>query len=163
MARTESDREDLIREATALIRRTELVAEDLPEPITVGFRSTGAMSVFAGQDPVYQFDPSGRLRRAYVRGSLFRSQHRTLAKLDRHRTSEHTTLHRHDLQVDELQQFHSDMCACLSAIRVALTEGQLKQFRTVPPDADLVPEILDFLALIDQTEDWLSHEIRARK
>jgi hypothetical protein len=163
MARNESDREDLIREATALIRRTELAADDLSEPITIGFRSNGAMSVFVGQDPVYQFDPTGRLRRAYVGGTLFRSQHSTLAKLDRQRTPEQTILQRQDLNADELQQFRREMRLCLSAVRSALTEGRLKQVRTVPPDADLIPEILNFLASIDHTDDWLSVDIRARR
>jgi hypothetical protein len=163
MARNESDREDLIREAIAMIRRTELVADDLSEPITIGFRSNGAMSVFVGQDPVYQFDPAGRLRRAYVGGSLFRSQHSTLAKLTRRRTPEQTILQRHDLNTEELQQFRRDMGSCLTSIRIALSGGRLKQVRTVPADADLIPEILNFLTSIDYIEDWLAVDIRARK
>jgi hypothetical protein len=163
MARNEADREDLIREAIALVRRTELATDDLAESITIGFRSNGAMSVFVGQDPVYQFDPAGRLRRAFVGGFLFRSQQGTLAKLNRNRTSDRTILQRHDLNADELQHFRRDMDCCLSTVRSALTEGRMRQVRTVPADVDLIPEILTFLASTDHVEHWLSTEIRARK
>ena len=66
MARNEADREDLMREAVALTERVELFVPGFEELITIGFRSNGAMSIFVGQDPVYQFDPSGRLRRAFA-------------------------------------------------------------------------------------------------
>ena len=68
MTRQESDREDLIREAVAMPERGEFRVPGLDELVTVGFRTTAAMSVFIGQDPVYQFDPAGRLRRAFANG-----------------------------------------------------------------------------------------------
>jgi len=163
MARHESDREDLIREAIALIRRTELVVGGFSEAITIGFRSNGAMSVFVGQDPVYQFDATGRLRRAYVGGSLYRSQHSTLAKLDRVRTPEQTILQRRDLNAAELQSFRTAMCECLSKLQTALTDGRFQRLRSIPENADLIPEIQRVLASIDRDDDWLSDEIRSRK
>ena len=42
MARRESDREDLLREATALVERAELTIEGFDEPIVVGFRRDGS-------------------------------------------------------------------------------------------------------------------------
>jgi hypothetical protein len=97
MARNEADREDLMREAVALTERVELSVPGFEELITIGFRSNGAMSIFVGQDPVYQFDPSGRLRRAFVDGFLFRSQHSGLARLERVRTESEVQLLRYDL------------------------------------------------------------------
>jgi hypothetical protein len=102
MARNEADREDLIREAVALTERAELQCTSFPEAVTVGYRTTGAFSVFFGQDPVYQFDPDYRLRRAFENGSLFRSHETTLARMIRQRTEEQTLLIRSDLLPDEL-------------------------------------------------------------
>ncbi len=69
MARDESSREDLLREATALVERIELVphatdpliaASDLfDKHIVAGFRRDGALSVFFGEDPVYHFNAEG--------------------------------------------------------------------------------------------------------
>ena len=83
MARHEDDREDLMREAVALTDRVELSVDGFESLITIGFRSNSAMSIFLGPDAVYHFDPEGRLRRAFVDGLLFRSQHTTLAMLRR--------------------------------------------------------------------------------
>ncbi|MFN9976174.1 MAG: hypothetical protein ACK58T_40380, partial [Phycisphaerae bacterium] len=107
--KNEADREDLIREAVALTERAELQAVSFSEIITVGYRTTGAFSVFVGQDPVYQFDPDYRLRRAYVNGFLFRSHETTLARMIRQRTEEQTLLIRSDLLPEELAGFRLKM------------------------------------------------------
>ena len=44
MARQESNREDLLREATALVERVELHVPAFEEPIVVGFRRDGCAS-----------------------------------------------------------------------------------------------------------------------
>ena len=71
MARDESDREDLLREATALVERIELAPADAAddEHIVAGFRRDGALSIYFGADPVYHFNSAGELRRAYCDGS----------------------------------------------------------------------------------------------
>ena len=64
MARNESDREDLIREATALRNRIEWKIPDEPELVFAGIRSDGSLAIYFGPDPVYQFSIDGGLRRA---------------------------------------------------------------------------------------------------
>ena len=59
MAKEQSDREDIMREATALTRRVSLEVSGFPEIIIIGFRSNRAMSLFVDQDPVYQFNSFG--------------------------------------------------------------------------------------------------------
>ena len=44
MSRNEADREDLLREATALVNRIELQLEDADESWVVGFRRNDAAS-----------------------------------------------------------------------------------------------------------------------
>jgi hypothetical protein len=83
MARTEADREDLMAEAVALVRRVELALPGQDEPLVCGFRRDGSFSVYVGQDPVFHFDSRLRLRRAYRGGKLYRTQGDTLAELTR--------------------------------------------------------------------------------
>src|SRR5215216_5583786 len=119
MARDESSREDLLREATALVERIELVprtadlltaaSEPAGRRIIAGFRRDGALSVFFGEDPVYQFNAAGELRRAYRDGKLLKAIHGRLAALVRVRTEHEVQLVRHDLPPEEEATFLSQM------------------------------------------------------
>src|SRR5262245_37512289 len=86
MARHEQDREDLIREATALIDRCELVDLSGGDPWVVGVRAGGAVSIYLGSDPVYHFNSAGQLRRAFVDGELWTAERGRLVRLARRRT-----------------------------------------------------------------------------
>ena len=116
MARHEEDREDLIREAVALADRVELSVSGFNEHVTIGFRPNAAMSVFIGQESVYQFDAEGRLRRAFSNGLLYRSEHATLAMLQRQRTETQTVLLRTDLDEDNLGLFRTEMNRVLGCL-----------------------------------------------
>ena len=90
MARDQSSREDLLREATALVERIELriagpmsVKHDRDDHVVVGFRANGSASFFFGEDPVYQFNSAGQLRRAYCGGLLIKAAHGRLVSLQR--------------------------------------------------------------------------------
>ena len=131
MARNEADREDLIREATALRNRVEWQLPDEPEPVFAGVRSDGSLSIYFGADPVYQFSNAGGLRRAYVGGFLFRTQGTTLARLNRERSTEETALLRRDLKTDELSQFLGRMDERLDQLRQAIADGSAIQLRSV--------------------------------
>jgi hypothetical protein len=144
MARHESDREDMIREATALRNRIEWQLPSESEPVFAGVRSEGSLSVYFGPDPVYQFSPAGGLRRAYSGGFLFRTQGTTLAKLHRERSTEQTTFLRNDLTDDELAQFLRRMDERLDQLRQCITDGSAIQLRSVsdgePPDYESLIE-----------------------
>lgn len=162
MARNEADREDLMREAVALTERVELFVPGFKELITIGFRSNGAMSIFVGQDPVYQFDPSGRLRRAFVEGFLFRSQHAGLARLERVRTESEVQLQRYDLSPQECDGFRVNMRVTLQQIALPVQQRTVRISRSVPATADLLPTVeIGILSVLDAVE-WLSPEIRRR-
>ncbi len=162
MARNEADREDLMREAVALTKRLELFVPGFDELITIGFRSNGAMSIFVGQDPVYQFDPSGRLRRAFVDGFLFRSQHSGLARLERVRTESEVQLLRDDLSASECASFQKAMRSTLHSILLQLQEKTVRVERCMPEMADLLPGIQIAIVATVNAEEWLSPEIRKR-
>jgi hypothetical protein len=144
MAREESDREDLLREATALVRRIEFRVSHEAEPIVFGFRRDGAASVFLGADPVYQFNAVGELRRAYVGGKLFKADRGALAELTRVRTVAETQLVRRDLAAEETEKFLTAMTARLGPLCKALG-GRVEVIGQVPPDGDLLSAVREEL------------------
>jgi hypothetical protein len=104
MARQESDREDILRDATGLVDRVEFRCSWSLDSIFCGFRRQGAMSLFIGQDEVYQFDSCQALRRAYYRGKLLKARDGRLIELTRQRSKDATYLLRRDLTDDQQQE-----------------------------------------------------------
>jgi hypothetical protein len=141
MARQDSDREDLMAEATALRERVEFEVPGEAEQVVAGFRGDGRWSIYFGSDPVYHFDANGGLRRAFVAGDLYRSQARTLARLTRMRTQSAVQLVRHDLDPGELDRFLTEMTEHLDRLHAALEHGMAHIVRQVPVDAVLIPRL----------------------
>jgi hypothetical protein len=161
MAGTECDREDLMREATALRRRVEL---QLPgERIVAGYRGTGAFSIYFGQDRAYHFDPQGLLRRAFVHPDLYRTQGTTLARLTRERTSARTLLLRRDLPSDELRAFLVEVRTRLSHLAGTIAAGRAAVLRCVPADADLLSEVAATVRRIGSAEVRLALPVPGKR
>ena len=158
MARRESDREDLMREATALRRRVAFGVRDAPEPVVVGFHSDGRFSIYLGQDPVFHFDAESRLRRAFSDGTLYRTQGSTLAQLERTRTAQHVALDRADLNARELADFQSAMHSELQRFQTALVGGRVDVRQQIPEgDEQLVPDVQAAVAsVLSLHEGWLA-------
>jgi hypothetical protein len=129
MARQESEREDLIREAVTYVDRIEWQIPSESEPVFTGLKKDGSLSVYFGQDPVYHFNNSGELRRAFVEGLLFRTQGKTLAKLRRERTENATELQRADLSDQELSTFLDSMVARLTGLIEAMQQETARNLR----------------------------------
>lgn len=132
MARIESDREDLMREATGLNPRGEIQLPQMDTPVVAGFRSDDRCSVYFDAERCYHFDAHGRLRRAFVDGHLYRTQGETLARLARERTDTQTTLLRHDLTSDELAEFITTMRQHLQDLVAHLDGGTAHVLRVIP-------------------------------
>jgi len=141
MSRHETDREDLIAEATALQERVELQAPGAAAPAVAGFHRDGRLSIYFGPDPVYHFDPEGRLRRAFVDGNLYRSRGDTLSRLTRERTETTTSLVRHDLNQEELTNFLKRMRSRLEELQRQFAEGAIVVLRQVPSEADVAGRV----------------------
>lgn len=138
MARNESDREDLMREATALVRRCQWVRHDGTEVAICGFRREGGLSIYLGADPVYHFDSNGLLRRAFRSGKLLRTQGNTLAQLTRQRTREATQLVRMDLEEQERDDFLAEMSQQIERLRREITKGVVTISQRIPQnDTDI--------------------------
>jgi hypothetical protein len=147
MARQESDREDLLREATALVDRAELRVSGEAEPVTVGFRRDGSLSVFFGGDPVYQFSAAGELRRAFVAGLLYKAERGRLVALSRERTPKETVLRRSDL--DDAQ----------AAAMLAAARQRLERLGTAldGSEYEVVGEVAATAGVAGRVRHWLAN------
>lgn len=148
MAHNESAREDLLREATALVERVELSVPAFAEPIVAGFRRDGSISFFMGADSVYQFNSAGELRRAFVDGLLIKAEGGRLLSLRRERSQGVTALLRRELDDAETAGFLERMQKELGKLRVALSAGDVKVIGQVPADGDVARRILAWLSVM---------------
>lgn len=165
MAQTESDREDLMREAVALVRRAELSYPGRPSdgPVTLGFRRDGSLAIYFGADPVYQFDQKYRLRRAYVAGHLYRSQGQTLARLTRERSPKETVLVRLDLDAEELEAFLKAARNQLTELQEAMRLKCIEVRAHVPTNTNCVEEVEEFVAEVLRQEMPLAPAIPGKR
>jgi len=134
MPRHESDREDLLREATALVERVELRLEREAETVVAGFRRDGAASFFFGADPVYQFNAAGELRRAYVGGLLYKTVGGQLVEMRRERTADAVVLESRQLGETATATFLSQAEAALDCLKSALAAGRFEVVGQVSHD-----------------------------
>lgn len=164
MSRSESDREDLIREATALTRRIELQLDGRAEPVVAGIREqTGWLSLYLGADPVYTWDADGGLRRAFVAGYLYRAEGETLARLERRRTETETQLVRHDLTSSEAEDFLKEMKETVAMLAEALQNGTARVLRSAGNVEGFLLEVLDFLPrILSQDRPWAAPVARRK-
>ncbi len=161
MARVETDRDDLLREAIALVRRMELRVMPGDRVVVVGFRPTGWLSIYFDADPMYQFDELGRLRRAYINGLLYRSEGSVLAQLERQRSEAETTLVRRDLCGESLAEFQQQAHAKIRWLQGLLRNGDVTISRQVPSDdSSLASDVLEFLGVVLDSAEFLAPAIK---
>ncbi len=146
MAQREDDREDLMKEATALDPRVEWQVDAMDESVVAGLKKDGSFSIYFGQNPTYQFNEHGQLRRAWFDGCLYRTQGSTLAQLTRSRTQDKTELLRVDLDESELAMFMQRMDSHLRQLQDALRIGAVAVVQVIETRSELP----DFVRLIDR-------------
>jgi hypothetical protein len=83
MAFHEQPRENLIRDAVAYEKRILLQVAGFDELVFWGQRTHGGWSFYYGEDPVFQFNGSSELRRAFVNGVHYAARDGRLFKLSR--------------------------------------------------------------------------------
>ena len=134
----EGQREDLIRTATALVERVELAIDGFPDLLVIGFRRDGAASLFVGEDPVYQFNARGELRRAFQAGKLVKAESGRLVELTRQRADNRVDMLRQELTDLQQDQFLSQLRQTLDKLHRALQQNQYRVTGQVPADQDVV-------------------------
>jgi hypothetical protein len=145
MSRQESDREDLLREATALVERVELRLPEQAESIVAGFRRDGSASFFFGESPVYQFNSRRELRRAYVGGLLYKVESGRLVEMRRERTPTAVELRSRPLSSEDATQFLLDTEKWLGTLRNALAAGNAEVVGQLPGDKDVAARVKAWL------------------
>ncbi len=145
MSRLERDREDLLREATALVERAEIRLGDFDEAVIVGFRSGGAARFYFGADPVFQFNADNQLRRGFVGGRLVKANEGRLYWLDRLRTSDESILQRSPLDDAEVEILAGQIERCLGGLLSALKVGEFELVGQHPESADVPGRIAAWL------------------
>lgn len=146
MAQHEQDREDLLREATALTTRAELLVEGYDENVVVGFRSNGAASLFIGADPVYQFNTAGELRRGFREGQLIKAVDGKLFAMRRERNAGQVQLLRSELGPEPTQEYLTNCKEDLDGLRAGLEGEEFELIGHVPHGTDVVTQIIKWLA-----------------
>lgn len=146
MAREESAREDLLRDATAFSARLALRCGGFAEEIFVGFRPTGDASFYVGEDPVYHFNARGELRRAYGSGDLIKAEGGRLVVLHRERPGGEVQLVRRELSDAEAAERFSHIDRDLARIRAALEAGDFTIRGQVSVAGDLIDHVRQWLA-----------------
>lgn len=147
MARKEQDREDLLREATALVERAEVRTASEPETVVIGFRRDGCASVYFGAEPAYHFNTRHELRRAFVEGQLWKAQAGRLVALSRERTEDQVQLTPQPL-TDAQQQL------ALDALGTRLRQLATELSRT--DTYSLVGQVPDEVDVLARVRGWLA-------
>lgn len=148
MARQESDREDLLREATALVQRVELRVVDQPESMVVGFRRDGSASFYFTPDFVVQTNRAGELRRVYFAGRLLKAVDGTLAALQRQRQDDAVILLRTDLTPEEQTQLLEQVTKAILQLKHDLGDHAPARYEVVgevPVDGNVLARVRSLL------------------
>jgi hypothetical protein len=146
MARQESEREDILREATALVQRIELRLPHEPESVVIGFRRNGCASFFFGGDPVVQFNTAGELRRLFFENELLKAEGHQLIALHRRRTATETALVRQELSSAKQQEILSAVETRVARLQQSLSGDQFELVGEVPANGSVLPQVLAWLA-----------------
>ncbi|WP_339683752.1 hypothetical protein [Gimesia maris] len=166
MALHEQDREDLMREATALFPRAEFQVEQVNERLFWGQKKNGHFSFYFGSDPVYQFDQNAFLRRAFINGTLYRTQGNTLARLTRVHNSTESVLQRYDLTETELATCLQAMTQHFQELELVWLDPQkIQMIQSLADcsDLELQHQIYKQIRLVLQHSERLAPRIRGKR
>ena len=145
MTGQEGQREDLIRTATALVQRVELAIDKFPDLLVIGFRSDGAVSLFVGEDPVYQFNTRGELRRAFRAGKRVKAASGRLVELTRGPADNRVDMISRELTDQQQQEFLSQLRQTLDQLQGALQQKEYRVTGQVPADQDVVRQAVQWI------------------
>jgi hypothetical protein len=140
MAKRESPREDLMRDAVALVDRIEFTSSGTA-PVVVGFRRDGSVSFYFGEEPVYQFQANGVLRRAHLNG-IIKAENRRLVRLEKRPTHGEVHLVRRPFDATEQRAFLEHALWRLRELGRQMDAGQLHVSRQMSHSgSDVLPRV----------------------
>ena len=147
MARETHEREDLLRDATALVPRIQLrmSREGKPCEVFAGFRKEGALSLYFDDDPVYHFNSAGELRRAFVDDRLVKAEQGRLVAMQPQRSEKSTDLLRHELSPAEEQRFCKSTSERIAWLLAELQAERYQLIGQVPEEGDALRRLINWL------------------
>ena len=149
MARDVHEREDLLRDAVALSPRIQIRLDDSPATeVFAGFRGN-CLSVYFGSSPVYHFNASGDLRRAYVDDRLIKAEKGRIVALRRVQSTRRSELLRTTWDESRVASFLTQLHERLSALSEALASGAYEIVGQVPNDGDALKRLQERLILLE--------------
>jgi hypothetical protein len=147
MARVTHEREDLLRDARALVPRLQLRFQrtcGTAQTVFAGFRGD-ALSLYVGEDPVYHFDAHGRLRRAFIDDRLIKAARGRLVAMQRVRTEREVVLQSTALDEAAELRLLDALATTLGEFRAALAAGIVVVDGEVPPAANALARLAEWL------------------
>jgi hypothetical protein len=144
MARQELPREDLMREATALVQRIALRNRQ-GEEVVIGFRRDGSGSIYVNQDPAWHFNCRGALRRAYEGGWLIKAEAQRLIRMKRQREPDRVVLLSEPMGAAEQAEWIEAVARRCAALLAQWNEGLWFVAQKVPEDASVELAAKQFL------------------
>lgn len=144
MAKQEVDREDILREATALVNRLELAVPGRSEGdhIVFGFRKCGSLAVYFGAEPVYQFNAKHALRRAYDQGCLLKAVDYLLVSMRRERQGGSLQLLSTSWNAEKTMEFVAQVRQDMSQLAEAIAAGEFQVHGFVAAEQQTTAELL---------------------
>lgn len=154
MARDVHEREDLLRDATALSPRIQLrlKSSEPVKEIFAGFRAEGALSLYFDQEPVYHFNSRLQLRRAYVDDRLIKAQRGKLVSMQRREGPDRTELLSHELRPEAEEQFCRSLAERIDWLRKTLQSDGWEVVGQVPADGEGLTRLAAWLSEFQQVE-----------
>ena len=134
----------MLAEATALVERVEFTTPSFAEPMILGVRRDGCLSIYLSADEAYHFNTRHELRRAYLDGRLLKAEQHRLVALTRNRTATEVQLVRHEFTDAEMQQLLSRLQQSIDLLRKSIEQAAVQ--RCVPDD----------LPARERTAQWLA-------
>lgn len=146
MARQAQDRENLLREATALVPRLMLKLNILDEPceLFAGFRGN-ALSLYFDADPVYQFNSSRELRRAFVDNAIIKAVAGELHVWQPERTEREVAMNSRALNSAESKEYLANLLRRLTDLRETLLQGDFEIVGQVPAEGEGLARLQSWL------------------
>jgi hypothetical protein len=151
MARQSHHREDLLRDATALLPRILLQAKILGQPCEVfaGFRQPESLAIYFDDDPVYQFNSQGELRRAFVSGQIIKADKGQLVAWERSETLDQTAMLSRRLNIESTHELVNAMLARFAELKASISNGNTNIVGQAPPDGDALAKLQKWLERIE--------------
>lgn len=148
MAREIHEREDLLRDATALVPRIQLRMMGAGKPCEVfaGFRKNGALSLYFDDDPVYHFNSTGELRRAFVDNHLLKAEEGKLIAMQPRRGETSTDLVSREMTPEQQQQFCNSALKRIAWLHAEIEAEHYELVGQMPETGEALPQLANWLA-----------------